>query len=72
MQTGGVGGYLADSDRHMAELRNMVTSPGGTSAEALYQLEKGSMRTVLSKAVWSAYRKSKYLGDLSEKAEELS
>lgn len=58
------------SNLHPAQLRNMVTSPGGTSAEALYELEKGSMRTVLSKAVWAAYRKSKYLGDLTEKAEE--
>ena len=55
------------SDLHPAELRNMVTSPGGTSAEALYELEKGALRTILSKAVWAAYRKSKYLGDLSEK-----
>ncbi|MCS6843691.1 MAG: pyrroline-5-carboxylate reductase [Caldilineales bacterium] len=58
------------SDLHPAQLRNMVTSPGGTSAEALYELEKGAMRTVLSKAVWAAYRKSKYLGDLTEKVED--
>lgn len=58
------------SDLHPAQLRNMVTSPGGTSAEALYELEKGTLRTVISKAVWAAYRKSKYLGDLSEKGED--
>ena len=52
----------------MAELRNMVTSPGGTSAEALYQLEKGSMRTVLSKAVWAAYQRSVTLGDVASDA----
>ncbi|MEA3335647.1 MAG: pyrroline-5-carboxylate reductase [Chloroflexota bacterium] len=57
------------SDIHQAELRNKVTSPGGTSAEAIYELEKGGMRTILSKAVWAAYNKSKYLGDLSEKSE---
>lgn len=57
------------SDLHPAQLRNMVTSPGGTSAEALYELEKGGLRTILSKAVWAAYRKSKYLGDLSEEVE---
>ena len=50
------------SDKHLAELRNMVTSPGGTTAEAIYQLEKGGMRTVLSKAVRAAYRKSCLLG----------
>ena len=55
-----------DSKKHPAVLRNMVTSPGGTSAEALYQLEKGGLRTVISRAIWAAYQKSKYLGDLSE------
>jgi pyrroline-5-carboxylate reductase len=59
--------FARQSALHPAELRNMVTSPGGTSAEALYQLEKGGLRTVLSRAVWAAYQKSKYLGDLSEK-----
>ena len=55
---------------HPAVLRNRVTSPGGTSAEALYQLEKGGFRTVISKAVWAAFKKSQYLGDLSEQALE--
>lgn len=54
--------FARASRRHPVELRNMVTSPGGTSAEALYQLEKGGLRTVISKAVWAAYQKSKYLG----------
>ena len=57
--------FARASQRHPVELRNMVTSPGGTSAEALYQLEKGGLRTVISKAVWAAYQKSKYLGGLS-------
>jgi pyrroline-5-carboxylate reductase len=52
---------------HTAELRNRVTSPGGTSAAALYELEKGGLRTVISKAVWAAYQKSKSLGELAEK-----
>ncbi len=60
--------FAEQSGKHMAELRNMVTSPGGTSAEALYQLEKGSLRTVLSKAVWAAYQRSVALGDLSSSA----
>lgn len=57
--------FARQSVVHPAELRNMVTSPGGTSAEALYQLEKGGFRTVLSRAIWAAYQKSKYLGELS-------
>lgn len=52
--------------RHPATLRNMVTSPGGTSAAALYELEKGGFRTILSKAVFAAYRRSSELGDASE------
>lgn len=59
--------FARESGVHTAELRNMVTSPGGTSAEALYQLEKGGFRTVLSRAIWAAYQKSKYLGELSSK-----
>ncbi len=62
----GAAAFAKQSPRHLAELRNMVTSPGGTSAEALYQLEKGGLRTVVSRAIWAAYKKSKYLGGLSE------
>jgi len=58
--------FARDSQRHPVDLRNMVTSPGGTSAEALYQLEKGGFRTVLSKAIWAAYQKSRYLGGLDD------
>jgi len=54
--------YARESGKHPAELRNMVTSPGGTSAEAIYQMEKGTLRTVLSKAVWAAYRRAAALG----------
>jgi len=61
--------YAEQSGKHPAELRNMVTSPGGTSAEAIYQMEKGSLRTVLSKAVWAAYQKSRLLGETVGKAE---
>lgn len=58
--------FALQTDRHLAQLRNMVTSPGGTSAEAIYQLEKGGMRTILSKAVWAAYQKSQLLGKKAE------
>lgn len=54
--------FARESQKHPAELRNMVTSPGGTSAEAIYQMEKGSLRTVLSKAVWAAYQRAVSLG----------
>ncbi len=54
--------FAERSRAHPAELRNMVTSPGGTSAAAIYQLEKGALRTILSKAVWAAYQRSVALG----------
>jgi pyrroline-5-carboxylate reductase len=54
--------FAKESGKHPAELRNMVTSPGGTSAAAIYQMEKGSLRTVLSKAVWAAYQRAVSLG----------
>jgi pyrroline-5-carboxylate reductase len=47
---------------HLARLRNQVTSPGGTSAEALYYLEKAGFRTAISRAIWAAYERSIELG----------
>lgn len=55
--------YAVKSGKHPAELRNLVTSPGGTSAAALYQLEKGGLRTVISKAILAAYERSRSLGE---------
>jgi pyrroline-5-carboxylate reductase len=55
--------FARASKKHMAELRNMVTSPGGTSAEAIYQMEKGGLRTVYSRAVYAAYQRTKTLND---------
>jgi pyrroline-5-carboxylate reductase len=48
--------------QHLASLRNQVTSPGGTSAEAIYYLEKAGFRTAISRAVWAAYQRSRDLG----------
>jgi len=50
------------SSVHLAQLRNLVTSPGGTTAAALYQLEKAGFRTALSRAIWAAYERSVELG----------
>ena len=51
---------------HSAELKNRVTSPGGTTAAGLYELEKAATRAILSRAIFAAYRRSQELGDLSE------
>jgi pyrroline-5-carboxylate reductase len=58
--------YARHSPRHPATLRNQVTSPGGTSAEAIYHLEKGGLRTVISRAIWAAYQRSVALGRSTE------
>lgn len=54
--------YYISRKEHAASLRNEVTSPGGTSAEALYYLEKAGFRTAISRAVWAAYERSQSLG----------
>lgn len=48
--------------KHPAELKNMVTSPGGTTTEGLLQLEAGKLRSLLLQAVIAAYNKAKALG----------
>ncbi|NLF49802.1 MAG: pyrroline-5-carboxylate reductase [Leptolinea sp.] len=54
--------FFLGTKTHPAHLRNLVTSPGGTTAEALYYLEKAGFRTAISRAIWAAYEKSKALG----------
>lgn len=51
-----------DDPVHLARLRNQVTSPGGTSAAALYYLEKAGLRTAISRAIWAAFERSQELG----------
>ncbi len=64
---GGSVEFARQSGKHMAELRNMVTSPGGTSAEAIYQMEKGGLRTVFSKSVYAAFQRTQTLAAAQEK-----
>ncbi len=58
----GSASFYEQAESHPAALRNQVTSPGGTSAEALYYLEKAGFRTAISRAVWAAYQRSLELG----------
>ena len=59
----GSGHFVQRSDKTLAELRRMVTSPGGTTAEALLQLEKGGFSELVKQAVSAAYNKAKRLGN---------
>jgi pyrroline-5-carboxylate reductase len=51
-----------DGDIHPAQLRNMVTSPGGTTAAGLAELEAGGLRAAVDQAVVAAYNRSVELG----------
>lgn len=64
--------FARRSELHPAQLRNAVTSPGGTSAAAIYELEKGRLRTVFSDAVWAAYRRTLELGERLERETDTS
>ncbi len=54
--------FARESGKHPAELRNMVTTPGGTTAAAIYEMEKGGLRTVIADSIWAAYRRAQQLG----------
>lgn len=55
--------YAMESKEHPAILRNSVTSPNGTTASALYELENGRFRTVIKDAMWACYRRSLEMGN---------
>ena len=54
---------VQQSGLHPAELRNMVTSPGGTTAEGTLVLEGAGFRTSIIEAVAAAYEKARLLGE---------
>ncbi len=58
----GSGNYLLKSGKTPAELRKMVTSPGGTTAEALKQFEQGNFSGIVKQAILAAYRRANELG----------
>ena len=60
--TFGAAKMVLDSDTHIGELKDSVTSPGGTTIEGLHALEKGGLSNTLINAVEAATKKSKRLG----------
>jgi pyrroline-5-carboxylate reductase len=53
---------LLETGLHPGALKDMVTSPGGTTIEGLHELEKGKVRGALMNAVRAATEKSRRLG----------
>jgi pyrroline-5-carboxylate reductase len=53
---------VIETGQHPGALKDMVTSPGGTTVEGLHELEKGKFRATLISAVRAAAEKSKKLG----------
>ncbi len=58
----GTGKLLLDKKLHPAELKDMVTSPGGTTIEGVRVLEENAIRGALIDAVVAAYEKNKKMG----------
>jgi pyrroline-5-carboxylate reductase len=52
------------SDKQPAQLREMVTSPGGTTVAGLKALEEGKIRTTIISAVEAATKRSKELASI--------
>ena len=53
---------LLETDEHPGELKDMVTSPGGTAIAGLHTLEEGGLRTTLINAVETATKRARELG----------
>jgi pyrroline-5-carboxylate reductase len=53
---------VLETGMHPGALKDMVTSPGGTTIEGLHELEKGKLRGTLISAVRAATEKSRKLG----------
>ena len=59
----GSSAFARDNAQHLAQLKSMVTSPGGTTAAGLSELERGGLRTAVQDAVEAAYDQGTFLSD---------
>jgi pyrroline-5-carboxylate reductase len=58
----GAARMVLETGKHPGELKDMVTSPGGTTIEGLHEMERGKVRGALMNAVRAATEKSRKLG----------
>lgn len=59
----GSASFAQRSGKELRELRRMVTSPGGTTAEAVKIFEEGNLNELVKQAVVAAYTKARKLGN---------
>lgn len=59
----GAAKMVLETGLHPGALKDMVTSPGGTTIEGLHELEKGGVRAALMNAVRAATERSRRLGE---------
>ena len=62
----GTAKMLLESGRHTGQLKDMVTSPGGTAIAGLHQLERGGLRGLIMDFVVAATERSRELGRAAE------
>jgi pyrroline-5-carboxylate reductase len=55
----GTGKLILETNKHLAELKDMVVTPAGTTIEGIYEIEEGGIRTSIMRAVEAATNKSK-------------
>jgi pyrroline-5-carboxylate reductase len=60
----GAAKLLKETGIHPGQLKDMVTSPGGTAIAGIHTLEKGGLRTTLINAVEAATERSRELGKI--------
>jgi pyrroline-5-carboxylate reductase len=57
----GTAKLLMETDKHPAEVREWVITPGGTTIDGVFELEEGRVRTAVMKAIDAATKKSRIL-----------
>lgn len=68
----GAARLIDETGEHPGKLKDMVTSPGGTTIAGLHSLEQGGIKAVLMNAVEAATRRSQELGTIQKKRAEMN